>query len=115
MVGADSLYLFHISGTDLRVVGDKGLTDLRAVVERNGTAWKTILSGELDPDEVVVGWWGDGFELHAPLGIRLAQALHHGTDHRSQICTALASFGVKPPDIDVWDFGTQEGRVVEVP
>lgn len=32
-----------------------------------------------------------------------AQALHHGTDHRSQICTALTTLGVEPLLIDVWD------------
>jgi uncharacterized damage-inducible protein DinB len=57
----------------------------------------------------------DGSELHAPVSIRLAEALHHGTDHRSQICTALTSLAVEPPFIDVWDFGLTEGRVVEVP
>jgi len=47
------------------------------------------------------------------LGIRLAQALHHGTDHRSQICTALTALGVDPPGIDVWNFGVQAGRIIE--
>jgi uncharacterized damage-inducible protein DinB len=49
------------------------------------------------------------------MSIRLAQVLHHGTDHRSQICTALTTLGVDPPDIDAWDFGLQDGRVVEIP
>ena len=59
----------------------------------------------------------DGSEIYWPKGIRLAQALHQGTDHRSQICTALTTLGVEPPsiDIDVWDFGEQDGRLVEVP
>jgi uncharacterized damage-inducible protein DinB len=49
------------------------------------------------------------------VSIRLAQALHHGTDHRSQICTALTSLGVEPPFIDVWDYGEQMGTVTEDP
>ena len=49
----------------------------------------------------------------APVGFRLAQALHHGTDHRSQICTAPTTLGVEPPHIDVWDFGMDTGRIVE--
>ena len=57
----------------------------------------------------------DGSEVRAPMSIRLAQVLHHGTDHRSQICTALTTLGVAPPDIDAWDFGLQDGRVVEIP
>ena len=47
------------------------------------------------------------------MGIRLAQAIHHGTDHRSQICTALTMLGIEPPFIDVWAFGAETGRVVE--
>ena len=49
------------------------------------------------------------------MGVRIAQAIHHGTDHRSQICTALTTLGLEPPLIDVWAFGLQTGRVVEVP
>ncbi len=48
------------------------------------------------------------------MGIRFAQALHHGTDHRSQICTALTRLGVEPPNIDVWVFGKEAGRNLEV-
>jgi uncharacterized damage-inducible protein DinB len=39
--------------------------------------------------------------------------LEHGTDHRSQICTALTTLGVEPPKIDVMNFGLTAGRVVE--
>ena len=49
------------------------------------------------------------------MGIRLAQALHHGADHRSQVCTALTVLGFEPPEIDVADFAWQAGRLVEVP
>ena len=55
----------------------------------------------------------DGYERDAPIGLRLAQALHHGTDHRSQICTALTSLGVEPPSIDVWTFGVIDGSITE--
>lgn len=55
----------------------------------------------------------DGSESGAPLGVRLAQALHHGTDHRSQICTMLTVLGVTPPEIDVWDYAWSDGRLTE--
>jgi uncharacterized damage-inducible protein DinB len=48
------------------------------------------------------------------MGIRLAQAPRHGSDHRSQICTALTTLGVEPPAIEVWDFGLHDGRIVKV-
>jgi uncharacterized damage-inducible protein DinB len=44
------------------------------------------------------------------MGFRLAQVVHHGTDHRSQVCTALTSLGVTPPGIDLWSFGEATGR-----
>jgi uncharacterized damage-inducible protein DinB len=64
---------------------------------------------------VVVRRRDDGSESQAPLGIRLAQATHHGTDHRSQVCTALTTLGVEPPAIDVWDYAWKDDRLVEVP
>ena len=68
-----------------------------------------------DPNAVVkeIGE-DDGYERDATVGIRLAQALHHGTDHRSQICTALTSLDVEPPGIDASDYGLRVDRVVEV-
>ena len=88
---------------------------LADAMEGHGAAWSSVLEPGLDPDAVIVRHRDDGSETHAPMAIRLAQALHHGTDHRSQICTVLTTLGVEPPAIDLWDFGEQEGRVVEIP
>ena len=67
-------------------------------------AWQSLVAGDLDPATDVVEYEDGGYETHAPLGIRLAQALYHGTDHRSQVCTALTTLGIEPPGIEVWDF-----------
>jgi uncharacterized damage-inducible protein DinB len=117
LVGADSSYLFVTSGERTPLIDEDhmGLPELRTAMEGHGTAWSRLLAEDFDPDAVLVRRRDDGSETHAPMGIRLAQALHHGTDHRSQICTALTTFGVEPPAIDVWDFGVQDGRVTEVP
>jgi uncharacterized damage-inducible protein DinB len=84
-------------------------------MEANGPFWSALLEEDLDPDTVVIRYRDDGTESHAPMGIRLAQALHHGTDHRSQICTALTTLGIEPPAIDVWDFADKDGRLAEFP
>ena len=117
LVGADSSYLFVTSGQRTPLIDEEhmGLPELRATMEGNGIAWSRLLGEDLDPDAVLVRRRADGSETHAPLGIRLGQVLHHGTDHRSQICTALTTLDVEPPLIDVWDFGEQDHRVVEVP
>jgi uncharacterized damage-inducible protein DinB len=116
-VGADSSYLFVMSGQKTPLIDEDqmDLKELRAATESHGAAWSSLLAEDVDPDAVLERHRDDGSETHAPASIRLAQALHHGTDHRSQICTALTSLGIEPPAIDVWDFGFEDGRVVEIP
>jgi uncharacterized damage-inducible protein DinB len=115
LVGSDASYLFVTSGErSARIDEDvMDLQQLRDAMEVNGVGWASLIAEDLDPDTSLVRHRDDGSSTEAPLGIRLAQVVHHGTDHRSQICTALTSLGIEPPFIDVWDFGFQDGRVVE--
>jgi uncharacterized damage-inducible protein DinB len=118
LVGSDSWYLFDISGDRARRIdeGRMDLPELRAAMETDGAAWTEFLSRDPDPDAVSREVdEDDGYERDATIGVRLAQALHHGTDHRSQVCTALTTLGVEPPSIDVWEFGIRSGRVVDYP
>lgn len=116
LVEADAWYLSIIEGdTSLQIdEGSLGIAELRAVMERDGEAWSRVLAAGREPSETVTDIdEAEGIRLDAPLSVWLSQATHHGTDHRSQVCTALTLFGVEPPAIDVWDFGQQDGRVVE--
>jgi uncharacterized damage-inducible protein DinB len=118
LVGGDAGYLFDLTGDRALRVDEDGmdLRELGAAMDRDETAWARFLAGDPDPEAVVREVdENDGYVRDAPIGIRLAQALHHGTDHRSQICTALTALGVQPPGIDVWEFGVREGRIVEIP
>jgi uncharacterized damage-inducible protein DinB len=115
IVGADAAYLFVLTGGRFHEIeeADMSLSELRAVAEACGPAWSELLRGELDPDADVVRHRDDGSTSTAPLGIRIGQAIQHGTDHRSQICTALTTLGVEPPEIDVWAFADSQGRLSE--
>jgi uncharacterized damage-inducible protein DinB len=117
LVGADASYLYVTSGGAVEAIDEErmDLGELRAAMERHASVWPTVIGGDIDPTLVLIRHRPDGSETRAPLGIRLAQILHHGTDHRSQICTALTTLGIEPPAIDVWDYGFEDGRVVEVP
>jgi uncharacterized damage-inducible protein DinB len=116
LVGSDAFDLFILTG-------DRGLDidaehmpldELRRVMERNGDGWAALVAGAPDPDEVVREVdENDGFQRWAPVGLRLAGTLDHGTDHRSQICTALTTIGVPAPLVGVFDFGLEVGRIVE--
>jgi uncharacterized damage-inducible protein DinB len=116
LIGGDASYLWVLTdGRVSEVEEDRlDLRELRAVMEGNGEAWASLIAQDLDPDSSVVRHRDDGIDSYAPLGIRLTQALHHGTDHRSQVCTALTNIGIEPPEIDVWAFAANEGRLSEV-
>lgn len=117
LVASDRSYLRLLSDGVLQDVPEDDLEpgSMRAVMEANAPVWQAVIGRDIDPDRIVVRHRDDGSESHAPLGIRLAQVIHHGTDHRSQVCTALTNLGIEPPEIDAWDFARQDGRLSETP
>jgi uncharacterized damage-inducible protein DinB len=118
LVESDRWYLrFFPAGKQFAEIEERptlDLTQLRAEMQRNAAAWTEVLAEQTDA-EADIAEHGDGWEFHAPLSFRLAQVVHHGTDHRSQVCTALTSLGLTPPEIDVWAYGeaTSRTRAVE--
>ena len=117
LVGADASYLTVISGGTFSPIDEEvmSMAELRAQMATHGDAWRAVLDGDPDPATVLTRHRDDGSSTEAPVGIRLAQVVHHGTDHRSQICTALTTLGIEPPYIDVWDFGLETGTVIDHP
>ena len=112
LVGADRWYLFTLSrgAVDQIEEATMDLATLRAAMEPDGASWRQILATDPDPDAMFTLDREDGSKSHATWGVRLAQAVHHGTDHRSQICTALTSLGIEPPGIDLWDWAFANGK-----
>ena len=111
VVGGDVFYLDVFLGkAEPFNEAESDIPTLRAVMEAHDAAWQRLIVGELDPTTDVIEYEDGGYETHAPLGIRLAQALYHGTDHRSQVCTALTTLGIEPPPIEVWDYAGLDGR-----
>ena len=117
LIDGDAGYLFFLT-QDRSFALDRGameLAELRSEIERDGAGWQAFLAENPDPERIVEEVdETDGFRREASVGLRLAQALLHGADHRSQICTALTTLGIDPPSIDLWDFGLQTGRTTEV-
>jgi uncharacterized damage-inducible protein DinB len=117
LVGADASYLELLSDGRARAIDERtmSLAELLPVMEANGRAWADVLATAVDPDRPITRERDDGSTSTAPLGLRLAQVVHHGTDHRSQVCTALTTLGITPPEIDAWDFASSQGRLAEIP
>ncbi|HEY7477241.1 MAG TPA: DinB family protein [Actinomycetota bacterium] len=117
-IAADCSYLWVISGgrfgsTEL----DETTLDvaaLRSTLAENAAGWEVLLAeGPVDDDRQVVRHRPDGSSTSAALGIRWAQVVHHSSDHRSQVNTALTALGLQPDEFDVWAYGESVGRVSE--
>jgi uncharacterized damage-inducible protein DinB len=111
LVNADRWYLWTLTNGAVDEI-DEGTMDiaaLRAAMEPDGAHWQALLTSSPDPDEQFVLHEAYG-ESHATWGVRLAQAIHHGTDHRSQLCTGLTALGIEPPEIDVWEWAKAPGK-----
>lgn len=117
LVADEWFYLGVLTGERPALKSDPqtmNIGELSEAIEVLDASWLTFLASDLDPDVMVKEVDdSDGFEREAPLGVHLAQALHHGNEHRTQICTALTVLGVEPPKISVFQFALETGRSVE--
>ena len=85
-----------------------GVTALRERAATTGDGLITAASHVRDRDILVVKDRGWIERIHK--SIILTQALHHGNDHRTHVCTILGDHRLSVPDMDVWAYGRSSGR-----
>ena len=56
----------------------------------------------------------DGQLVRLHLEVVLVQAMHHGNDHRTHICTILGAHDIPYGDMDVWAYGQAIGGIVPI-
>lgn len=117
MVADDWFYLGVLTGRRPALTSNPSTMDideLSTAVDILGAEWAALLAGDLDPDAMIEEVDpDDGFRRDTTLGVHLAQALHHGNEHRAQICTALTVLGAEPPALSVFQFALETGRSTE--
>ena len=111
IVCTDGGYLGALTGHRPAWAHERGrsfeLGELAPRVDEAEALWLGCLS--LPDDAVRRVHLDDGtYETHA--AIVTAQALHHGSAHREQICAILRDFGLEPPDLQPWHFADATGR-----
>ena len=82
------------------------LTELRELVNQQERRWNELLDRlerrELEASIV------DRAEDYPDIGhaetLLFLQALHHGNDHRTQVCSTLGALGLEVPETDVWEY-----------
>jgi uncharacterized damage-inducible protein DinB len=112
--------LAHIVGADLRYLTNLGiepeasftetansvLSEVARVHSANERAWSRLLDGPPDLQQ-----WRSRPERGDRLRLVMlpSQAIHHGTDHRTQVGTILLNHGLDLPRLDVWAYAGDLG------
>ena len=112
IVTSDGAYLGALTGyRPVWAVDERGpspdLEKLASWVDEAEALWLDFLSLPDDAERMV--FLDDG-TYETRVGIVAAQALHHGSAHREQICAILRDFGLEPPELQPWDFADATGR-----
>ena len=113
-VGADRSYLCVLSGGVLAEIDEASmdLPALREVMAATGPPGRPSSRATWTPRRsscATVTTGPRAGAAHDPA----RPGIHHGTDHRSQVCTALTRLGMEPPDIDAWAFAWKDDRLTE--
>jgi len=108
MVDADTRYLLRLRDPTPPLADDRvgiALSQLRSEMPEHRSRWDEALA------DLEAG------RLHSAIlrreaypntdpaeSMLLIQAIHHGNDHRTQICSTLGALELPLPEIDGWDF-----------
>ena len=111
IVCSDGGYIGALTGHRVSWASERGLSadlgELASWVDEAEALWNGFL-GLTDAGARKVFLDAGTYETHA--AIVTAQALHHGSAHREQICAILRDFGLDPPDLQPWAFADATGR-----
>jgi hypothetical protein len=73
----------------------------------NAGRWAEVLEA-LEGETLHASIAGGGRNTDPAESLLLNQALHHGNDHRAQVCSTLGALGLDVPDLSVWAFWEAE-------
>ena len=112
LVDADGRYLLRLEQSTLPPYEDRGampLADLRRELDEHARRWSEALDRlEAETLQARITGREDYPEVPSAEGLLLAQAIHHGDDHRTQICSTLGALAREVPDLDVWAFWAEQ-------
>ncbi len=112
-VRSEAGYCWRLTGVqpEWYVQGDEtaSVDDLLRYNDDLATRWDRFLETPFDAERTFIMPW-DGIDRIVPAGIVLVQALHHGNEHRTQVCTTLSAIGITPPQLGVWEFSMATNR-----
>jgi uncharacterized damage-inducible protein DinB len=114
LVDADERYLQRLTTPTVPSREDadtRPLADLRTEMREHGDRWAGMLDA-LDRGDLHAAVIGksDYPDTEPAEGMLLVQAIQHGNDHRTQICSTLGASGLDVPDLDAWEYWAIQRR-----
>ena len=111
LVAADQRYLEDMDGQvpGIRVSEheDRSLAEVRAAAELQAARWMALVRRAPELDVVRPAYDEDPDSEHAE-DLLFLQAIHHGNDHRTHVCTILGAHGLRAPDLSGWTYWHEE-------
>ena len=110
LLAAEQRYLKRLVGSEPRLSEKDDFPGIERLKEHAARSGDELIGavGHFDPDATSEGR-GEAAVRH---WLVMTQAIHHGNDHRTHICTILGQNDISYGDLDVWAFGdTNDGYV----
>lgn len=115
LLAAEQRYLWRLGGSEGRFTESNQFPGISALSEQAARSGDQLIeaAGRINGDDTIeTTFQGDAVKIHA--GVLLIQAMHHGNDHRTHICTILGHHGIPYGDMDVWAYGEATGAIVPI-
>ena len=116
LLSAEQRYLKRLIGIEPQLSERDGFPGIATLKEHAARSGDQLIeaANRIRPDDAIDAKFQEGtFRLH--LGVVIIQALHHGNDHRTHVCTILGSHDISYGDMDVWAYGDATGATVPIP
>jgi len=106
LLAADQRYLHHMDGQAavprIHESEPATLVELRAAMRAQAVRWDAVV-GRADELDVTVPRRQEPDIPHAQ-NLLFLQAIHHGNDHRTHVCTILGALDLDVPDLSGWAY-----------
>jgi uncharacterized damage-inducible protein DinB len=113
LFAAEQRYLGRLAGTKAAINEHEAKASLAVLREHAARSGDQLIeaAGRITPGDTI-DEERDGRALRLHLAVVLIQAMHHGNDHRTHICTILGAHDIPYGDMDVWAYGEATGGIV---
>jgi uncharacterized damage-inducible protein DinB len=115
LLAAEQRYLRRFGGSEPQLKEKDGFPGIAVLKEQAARTGDELIesAARITPDDVVESKY-DNQPVRLHLGVVMIQALHHGNDHRTHICTILGHHQIPYGDMDVWAYGDTIGAIVPI-